>query len=171
MRPPSFPDAYRRYVPPVRAKCRRLSIEGSLAEDIVQETFERLWTKGPSLESASPAAVMAWLYQTSTRLALDVLRGTKRRPGDVPAADPEAMGALPCGMSGRIEAALDARKAIVVLCEEMPAEELEAAVLVRVDGLTFPRTAEILGVSERTVRRWLERFDERTASMREEATS
>jgi RNA polymerase sigma-70 factor (ECF subfamily) len=164
--PASFPDAYRRYVPPVRAKCRRLSIEGSLAEDIVQETFEKLLTKGPSLDSA-PATIMAWLYQTSTRLALDVLRTSKRRP----VADPEALGSLPCGLSGRLDAVLDARRAITVLCKEMPSEELETVVLVRIDGLTLPHAAEILGISERTVRRMLDRFDERTAKMRKEATS
>lgn len=171
MQPPSFHDAYRRFVPPVRAKCRRMSIEGSLAEDIVQETFERLWTKGPSLSSASAETVMAWLYQTATRLALDALRAKTRRPGDVPSVDPDAMRALPCGHAGRVEAALDARNAIVALCKEMPTEELEAVVLLRVDGLTLPRTAEILGISERTVRRMLDRFDERTTAMRKEVAS
>jgi RNA polymerase sigma-70 factor, ECF subfamily len=164
--PASFPDAYRRFVPPVRAKCRRMAIEAALAEDIVQETFERLWTKGPSL-SSEPETIISWLYQTSTRLALDALRRKTRRP----VADPEATMTLPCGQSSRLDAALDARNAIVALCKEMPAEELEAAVLVRVDGLTFPRAAEILGISERTVRRMLDRFDERTAAMRKEATS
>jgi RNA polymerase sigma factor (sigma-70 family) len=171
MQPTSFLDAYRRFVPPVRAKCRRMAVEGTLAEDIVQETFERLWTQGPSLADTPPAAVMAWLYRTSTRLALDALRAKSRRPGDLPGADPEAMGALPCGRAGRLESALDARKAIVALCRELPASELEAAVLVRIDGLSLPMTAELLGVSERTVRRMLDRFDERTAQMRSEVWS
>jgi DNA-directed RNA polymerase specialized sigma24 family protein len=81
------------------------------------------------------------------------------------------MSALPCGLSGRVDAALDARRSIIALCKEMPAEELEAAVLVRVDGLTLPLAAEILGISERTVRRMLDRFDERTKTMRSEVTS
>jgi RNA polymerase sigma-70 factor, ECF subfamily len=164
--PTSFPDAYRRFFAPVRAKCRRMAIEGALAEDIVQETFERLLTKGPSL-SSEPETIMSWLYQTSTRLALDALRTKKRRPD----AEPDVMSALPCGHSARLEAALDARNAIIALCKEMPPEELEAAVLARVDGLTLPRTAEVLGISERTVRRMLDRFDERTSAMRKDATS
>jgi RNA polymerase sigma-70 factor (ECF subfamily) len=49
----------------------------------------------------------------------------------------------------------------------VPAEELECALLDRLDGLTQVESAEVLGVSERTVRRMLTRFDERLASLRE----
>jgi DNA-directed RNA polymerase specialized sigma24 family protein len=48
-------------------------------------------------------------------------------------------------------------------------EQLAVVVLVRIDGLSHAEAAEVLGVNERTVRRLLARFDERTNALREEA--
>ena len=53
----------------------------------------------------------------------------------------------------------------------MPEEELAVAVLCRVDGLSQPEAAGVLGVSDRTVRRLLDRFDERTGALRKELLS
>ena len=47
--------------------------------------------------------------------------------------------------------------------------ELEAAILNRVDRLSHPEVAEVLGVSERTVRRLLTRFDESVRLLKESA--
>lgn len=105
---------------------------------------------------------MAWRYLTSTRLAMDVLRQGRLRSDD-------EVGALPCGTSP--DAVVAARSTIAALCKEIPAEELEAALLARVDGLSQPEVAFVLGVSERTVRRLLDRFDERSRALREETAS
>jgi len=45
------------------------------------------------------------------------------------------------------------------------------AVLCRVDGLSQLEAATLLEVSERTVLRMLDRFDERTRSLRKELSS
>jgi DNA-directed RNA polymerase specialized sigma24 family protein len=107
---------------------------------------------------------MAWLYRTCTRLSIDVLRDRKKG-GSLP-ADLEA---TPCGIDPR--GCVEARAAIARLAAEVPEDELSAAVLCRVDGLSQPEAATVLGISERTVRRALDRFDERTSSLRKELTS
>ena len=38
----------------------------------------------------------------------------------------------------------------------------------RIDGLSQPEAAAVLGISERTLRRLLSRFDERTLTLRKE---
>jgi len=57
-----------------------------------------------------------------------------------------------------------------MLAGAVPQDELAVAVLCRVDGLAQPEAAQVLGISERTVRRVLDRFDQRTETMRKELT-
>jgi RNA polymerase sigma-70 factor (ECF subfamily) len=161
--PLDFSVAYTRYRPPIRAKCQRLLGASHSAEDVVQETFIRLWKSGVG-EDAEPRTVMAWLYRTCTRLAIDVLRERKR-------IDPREASddAVPCGVD--LAAATAARAVIARLAAAVPEDEIAVAILCRVDGLPQPEAAAVLEVSERTVRRMLERFDERTESLRKELSS
>jgi RNA polymerase sigma-70 factor, ECF subfamily len=139
----------------VRAKCRRLLGDTSAAEDATQETFVRLLRSEPSLtETADARVVLAWLYRTCTRIAIDMLRERRRRPLDAVAHEPSTC-------STDLAAALEARSALARIGSETPYEELAAVVLCRVDALTQPEAAQVLNVSERTVRRLLDRFDER----------
>jgi RNA polymerase sigma-70 factor (ECF subfamily) len=162
---PSFPAAYARFLPPVRAKCRRLLGSSEAAEEVVQESFVRLWEAGPSLgPDADTRTVLAWLYRTSTRLALDALRRQKRSASSL-----EDEARLPCGLS--LEDSLLARRIVTALAQSVASDALEAAVLCRVDGVSQLEAAEILGVSERTVRRLLDRFDAQAEQWRKELTS
>jgi RNA polymerase sigma-70 factor, ECF subfamily len=156
-----FPEAYARFWGPIRAKCRRMLGATALADEVAQEAFLRLWQSGPPLDGSSEARrVLGWLYLTSTRLSLDALR---RARGQVLI---ESEDALSCAASPL--AVVEARSAIGRLSERASSEELEAALLARVDGLSQPEVAALLGVSERTVRRWLEAFDGHVAALREE---
>jgi RNA polymerase sigma-70 factor (ECF subfamily) len=160
---PSVPAVYRRLLAPIRAKSRRMLGDGQAAEDVAQEAFVRLLQclqSNHEIDATDERALVAWVYRTTTRLALDALRRRKRRGRE------EGLDALPCGVS--LDAALAARTAIERLTGTTPPEELEAAVFCRVDGMSQPEAAAVLGVSERTLRRLLERFDARTAPLREE---
>ncbi len=160
MTPPTdFQQTYARYLPPIRAKCRRLLGRGPAADDVAQETFERLWRAG-ALDSSDPRATMSWLYRTCTRLAIDELR-RRRSDGAEGGIDD-----LPCRMDPG--ACAEARATIRSLARNVSEEELAAVVLCRVDGLPQPEAATVLGVSERTVRRMLERFDEQTRTLKKE---
>jgi RNA polymerase sigma-70 factor (ECF subfamily) len=157
-----FSVAYARLLPPVRAKCRRLLGAGPGAEDVAQETFLRFWRSGISADCDARTA-MAWLYRTSTRLAIDALRERRAAISLAPLVE------QPCGLD--LAASVEARAAIVTLTASVPRDELEVAVLCRVDGLAQPEAATVLGISERTVRRMLDRFDERTVPLRREIES
>lgn len=159
----SFPQVYRRFLAPVRAKCRRIIGTAEAAEDIAQEAFARLLGSGPDVASSETRTILAWLYLTATRLAIDALRANRRGVRDT---DVEAH--LPPHQSPH--EVLEARRAIEQMCVDTPSEELEAAVLCRVDGLSQPEAALTLGVSERTLRRLLQRFDERTVALRRTAS-
>jgi len=149
-----LPTTYRRFVAPVRAKCRRLLGDTSAAEDATQETFLRLLRAEPTLaDTAETRVVLAWLYRTCTRIAIDILRERRRCPVD-PGDEPSTCGVDPA-------ASIEARSALARIGSDTPHEELVAVVLCRVDALTQPEAAEVLNVSERTVRRLLDRFDQR----------
>jgi RNA polymerase sigma-70 factor, ECF subfamily len=165
--PSDFPEAYGRFLAPIRAKCRRLLGRTAAADDVAQETFVRLWQSGPRLDGKTETrTIMAWLYLTSTRLAMDVLRERKRDALGVAVAEVE-----PVSCAASPDEVTAARSLIVALCNRIPAEEIEASLLARVDGLSQAEVALILGISERTVRRLLDRFDERSVDLRKELVS
>jgi RNA polymerase sigma-70 factor (ECF subfamily) len=148
-------------------KCRRILAQLEDAEDVAHESFVRLLQHGPSWSNdADTPVVMAWLYRTCTRLAIDTLRSRARTMlTDDPARDEWWPGGV------ALDTALHARRLVHTLCKRVEADQLEAAVLCRVDGLSQLEAAAVLGVSERTVRRLLERFDVHVKQWREEYAS
>jgi RNA polymerase sigma-70 factor, ECF subfamily len=158
---PDFPAAYRRFWGPIRAKCQRLLGATGAADEVAQEAFLRLWQSGPALDGRTEARqVLAWLYLTSTRLCLDTLRRTRAL---VPL---DSTPTLSCAVSPH-EVAV-ARAEIAALCHLASPEQLDAALLARVDGLSQPEVALVLGVSERTVRRLLDAFDQHGQGLSQE---
>lgn len=163
---PAFSLAYQRFVPPIRAKCQRLLGRSGEAEEVVQETFLRLWQAAiPLPPAAEPRAVMAWLYRTCTHLAIDRLRSRQRRSR----APDNVLETLPCSI--QLDAWLSTKQVLRELASRMPADELQAAVLCRVDGLSQAEAAEVLETSERTLRRLLAGFDQRAEKWKKESSS
>jgi RNA polymerase sigma-70 factor (ECF subfamily) len=151
---PSVEQTYRRYFALIRAKCTRVLGDGHEAEDVAQETFIRFWQNRHDV-ATDPRSSAAWIYRTATRLSIDQLRRRRAAP---------AHDSLPSPSDpGNPEESLAARRAIAELLTELAPEELEVAVLCRIDGLGQREIAEVTRVSERTVRRLLQRVDERLA--------
>lgn len=148
-------EAYRRYFPVIRAKCARMLRDPSEAHDLAQETFTRLWMRKETLRD--PEAVLSWVYRTSTRLAVDRLR---RREATAGTTEHALLGASP-------DPQIEARDTLRVLFQRLKTRELEVLLLTRGDGLTQSEVAQVLNLSERTVRRILERVDGQVGRMKE----
>ena len=146
-------DAYRVYFPLIREKCSRMLRDPATAQDIAQETFIRFWKNRDAI--GETRSIPAWLYRTSTRMAIDSLRERKRRTSVSESELPLAADESPAG--DRFDAARELQR----LAEIAPKKELEAAILSRLDGLSHREIASVLGTSERTVRRRLRSFDAR----------
>jgi RNA polymerase sigma-70 factor (ECF subfamily) len=129
------------------------------ADDVAQETFVRLWKA--DLGGADGRVVTAWVYKTSTRIAIDRLRARATRSRLAP--EPE-------GLAPDLAAGLEARGGLERLVGELPEDELELLLLHRWDGMTHPEIAEVTGRSARTVRRLLKRCEERLARLFPAAT-
>jgi RNA polymerase sigma-70 factor, ECF subfamily len=143
---------YRRYFPVIREKCRRMLKDHQESQDVAQETFVRLWRS--SIAGEEPARVLHWIYRTSTRLAIDRMRQRRFR-GE--AIEMHQL-ALPSSTDG-LDASVEVQQAIALLAREVPPQEMEVALLDRLDGLSHRELADVAGVSERTVRRLLARFE------------
>jgi RNA polymerase sigma-70 factor, ECF subfamily len=146
----------------VFAKCRRMLKGDAEALDVAQEVFVRLWKHRELIQDQS--ALLAWLYRTSTRLVID--RARQRSLGRDSLLD---LDSLLMGGGGDSEARFVSREQLRRVLGGCEDAELEAAILNRVDRLTQPEVAELMGVGERTVRRLLSRFDERVSELKEDA--
>jgi RNA polymerase sigma-70 factor (ECF subfamily) len=156
----AFEDCYRKVFPLVLAKCRRMLRGDADAMDLAQEVFVRLWRHRELVQDH--AALTAWLYRTSTRLVID--RARQR------ALSQESLQHLLHVLedsSADSEARFISRRQLRSVLSECPESELEAAMLSRLDRMTHPEIAEVVGVGERTVRRLLGRFDERVVALKE----
>jgi|1185.fasta_scaffold447613_1 RNA polymerase sigma-70 factor (ECF subfamily) len=156
----SFEDCYRRVFPLVLAKCRRMLRGHSDANDVTQEVFVRLWRHRELVRDEH--ALTAWLYQTSTRLVID--RARQRTLSRESLLHLEAMASD--ASEELAESRLASRRQLSLIAQ-LPARELEAMILNRFDRLTHIEIAEVMDISERTVRRLLNRFDERVSAMKE----
>ena len=159
----AFAGCYRRVFPMVLAKCRRMLRGHDDASDVAQEAFVRLWKHRELVEDSH--AVTAWLYRTTTHLVIDRARHRAFSQDNLA----HLHQALDGGEGVETEARFISRERLRGLLAHCPEAELEAAILSRVDRLTQPEVAEVMGVGERTVRRLLGRFDERTAVLEETA--
>jgi RNA polymerase sigma-70 factor, ECF subfamily len=150
-------QAYRQYFPLLVRKCSRMLRDPHEAQDVAQESFVRFHREG--ISSQEPRVIAAWLYRTSTRLAIDRLRARRRTVLADDALD-SVMG------SPGPESRAAAQEMLAALVDRVSENELSAALLSRVDGLSQTEIGEVLGVHERTVRRLLDHFDERVDPLR-----
>jgi RNA polymerase sigma-70 factor (ECF subfamily) len=155
--PATVEAVYQRFFPVIREKCRSMLRDADDAQDIAQETFIRLWRARLDLDD--PRRVAAWVYRTATHLAVDRLR-RNAHGAEVRGVDADAAVSS--------DARVETRQLLERLAATIPADELELAFLDRIDGLTQPESAQVLGISERTVRRMLARLDERIAALKSE---
>jgi RNA polymerase sigma-70 factor (ECF subfamily) len=66
------------YAPALRRFVMKLTGDGTLADDVVQETLIRAW-QHPAVLQRPEAAVRAWLYTVARNLVIDDRRSARRR--------------------------------------------------------------------------------------------
>ena len=132
-----FETAVRAYAPDLYRfaywRCR----DRFLAEDVVQETFERAWKSWNSLDEH--AAAKSWLF---TILRRELARAFERKPLDIDAdQDVDALAAPPQAQGWD---RFDVRSAL----EALPADHREALLLQVLGGFTCAEIGALLKVSE-----------------------
>jgi RNA polymerase sigma-70 factor, ECF subfamily len=73
----AFETLLERYRAPIRRHLLRYTHDDTAAQDLLQETFLRVWTRGEQWDGRG--TFRAWLYRVATNLALNHLRAVRRR--------------------------------------------------------------------------------------------
>ena len=73
----AFEALLERYRAPIRRHLLRYTHDDVAAQDLLQEAFLRVWTRGD--QWAGRGTFRAWLYRVATNLALNHLRTVRRR--------------------------------------------------------------------------------------------
>ena len=139
-----------RHAARIRAFVLRLLQNGADADDVVQETFLRLWLH--ALEYEPRARVVTWLCQIAHNLAVDRLR-TRQRLRPLP--DDEAMP-----ISARQPRLLDEKRRAEALeraIAALPERQAAAIELVHRQGLTGAEASEVMGVGAEALESLLSR--------------
>ena len=141
-------DAYSRYGPMVYRRALRILGNDAAAEDVLQDVFIKAYSSSDFLDRRN---VSSWLYRVTTNLSLNRLRDERHRSilrnAQLPQDDRCAKGAT-------LDDAVQLRR----LLAELDARQVEAAIYVYVDGMSYSEAAPLLGVSKRTVGNLVRRF-------------
>jgi RNA polymerase sigma-70 factor (ECF subfamily) len=122
----------------------RLTRSNAEAEDIVQETFMRLWLHASDFDPSGRAST--WLYRIAHNLGIDRLRARGRfRELDTEEQEAEA---APSSTAQPL-LLLDAKRRAEALhraLDLLPERQASAIVLVHLHGLSGSEAAEVLGI-------------------------
>jgi RNA polymerase sigma-70 factor (ECF subfamily) len=141
---------YRIHGPRVFSLAYRMLGDRGAAEEIVQDTFWKLWQR-PDLFDPQKGALIAWLYTVGRNLALDRKRIANRRPledvfeiegGIKGAAIPEMAAMEDPLVADAIQKAMDA----------LPTDQKIAIELAYFEGLTHTEISDRLGAALGTVK-------------------
>ena len=143
---------YKRLGRAVIYRVARVVGRNDVAQEILNETFTRLWTSGPQF--TTELAAFAWVYKTSHNLAIDHLRSAFSRSVSIDDLESEVPLTSP---SPEDEAA---RVQLLSRCLER-LTPLEGSVYVYkiVDNMTLDEIGEWVGVSGKTVSRMLAKIE------------
>jgi len=134
----------RRYRPEICSWVRRRHADAALADEVVAETFQRLWRRRDRFDPARGTAA-AWLFILARSALADALRTRRRHPVPVERMVPADDVA---DQADRIVAAA----VVDQLLDHLSAEQRHVVVLAFVDGLTQREIAERLDIPLGTVK-------------------
>jgi RNA polymerase sigma-70 factor, ECF subfamily len=142
---PSVTLPVEQHVETVYRYALRLTRRPDLAEDLAQETLLRGWRDQAKLREVRAARV--WLLRIATNLWTDQLRNTRNQPNALE-ADPPCPRRQPGDLGDQRE---QVRMALAAM-DELPPRQRQILYLATCEELTNAEIAEVLGVSDATVK-------------------
>ena len=123
---------------------RSLRGDSAEAEGITQEAFLKAWEKRSDLKDTQ--SFRSWIFT----IGINILRQRKRklRPLAMEVAEPQCERPSPEQHASDRQELDQVRQAL----DNLPEDQRESVMLVRLQGLKFREAAEILGIPENTVK-------------------
>lgn len=158
----AFTALAERYMDMLYATAWRMCADRTMAEDAVQETLVRLWTKAATWDKSRGASVKTWLYRITCNLCTDMLRQKKWKPAelndDIVAVPQSAEKDIQAKETGKIVAACvrklpERQRMALVLCHYQEMSNAEAA---QTMGVTAKGIESLLVRARQSLRRMLE---------------
>lgn len=155
---------YERTARPLWAYLSRITGDPQQADDLLQESFFRVYRAGSRYENEAHRRNS--LYQIATNLARDVVR-RNRRHTDVALQDDDSPAALPAGASASPAREVAIRTDLAKAMQELDPLQRELLWLAYAQGASHEEIASVLGLKAISIRTLLLRARRKAASILE----
>jgi len=151
--PQALAELYDRYGRIAYALIVRVVRDGALAEDLVQETFLRVWNRAQGFD-AQRGALGPWLLAVARNRAIDYLRSSSGRERNAIELEEVDHPSLFIDMERDILAS-DRVRIIRAALEKLTPKQREVIELAYFEGLTQTEMAQRMGEPLGTVKTWV----------------
>ncbi len=151
--PQALAELYDRYGRLVYSLIVRVVRDGALAEDLVQETFLRVWNRAQGFD-AQRGALGPWLLAVARNRAIDYLRSASGRERNAVELEEVDHPSLYTDMERDILAS-DKARMIRAALEKLAPNQRQVIELAYFEGLTQTEMAERMGQPLGTVKTWV----------------
>jgi RNA polymerase sigma-70 factor, ECF subfamily len=151
--PQALAELYDRYGRLAYSLILRVVRDTGVAEDLVQETFLRVWNRVEGFDAAK-GAIGPWLLAVARNRAIDYLRSTSGRARNALGWEATEHPALYCDMEKDLLVSDQARRVKAAL-EKLSPKQREVIELAYFEGLSQTEMAERMGEPLGTVKTWV----------------
>lgn len=138
-----------RYAPSIRGLGRKILGDDAGLDDLVQETFWRMWTRAGTYEPKRGRAA-SWLFGIAHHLAIDHLRRRQSRPDPVELEPAEGYPDLSTDVAEAAQASIES-KLVREAFQALPGDQRKVLELAYFEGRTRREIADVLQVPLGTV--------------------
>jgi RNA polymerase sigma-70 factor (ECF subfamily) len=146
-------ELYDRYGRLVYSLILRVVRDGAIAEDLVQETFLRVWNRVQGFDSEK-GAIGPWLLAVARNRAIDYLRSAGGRERNALEFEETDHPALYTNMEQDLLQS-DQTRRVRAAMEKLPANQRQVIELAYFEGLSQTEMAERMGQPLGTVKTWV----------------
>jgi RNA polymerase sigma-70 factor (ECF subfamily) len=142
----AFESLYRALHHPLKAYARGFVTDDAAADDVVQESFIKLWQSRDSIDESRSIKALLYTMVRNNALNMERSRKTKVRQHEELAQD------IPDSVAQSSEVDAEALGSLLdQWIDQLPERQREALRLSRLDGLSHAEVGAIMNVSARTV--------------------
>lgn len=148
----AFKSLYEETSSQLYAVCLRMLVRPSLAEEVLQEVYLRIWDRAAHYQS-SQAQVMTWMSSIARNRCVDVLRSLGSRQEDMMVDLDDYSGILSGGSEMPIGQTMDLERCM----EELSGDHKNSISLAFFAGMTHGEVADVMNRPLGTVKAWVRR--------------